>query len=163
MSLKTAGQEEGNQLSFILCPFFTNEADELRRLEKVIRTTRKAKEELRHISTTASQDFANMMLMPTILLTLSGNATRVQPAVNAIFSNVPGSPERLYMEGAELEAMYPLSVVTDGMGINLTVISYANKLCFAITSCPTLQPGIEKFGKLLIQSLRDLKSAIQNK
>jgi len=163
VSLKTADQQEGNQLSFILCPFFTNEPNELRRLEKVIHSTRKAKEELGHISATASEDFANMMLMPTILLTLSGNVTRVRPAINAIFSNVMGSPEKLYMEGAELQAMYPLSVVTDGMGINLTVISYGGKLCFAITSCPTLQPGIENFGKLLTQSLRDLKEASQNK
>jgi len=162
VSIKTADQQEGNQLSFILCPFFTNEPNELRRLEKVIRSTRKAKEELGHISTTASQDFANMMLMPTILLTLSGNATRFKPAINAIFSNVPGSPEKLYLEGAELQAIYPLSVVTDSLGINLTVISYGNKLCFAITSCPTLQPGIGKFGKLLTQSLRDLKNAIKN-
>jgi len=75
---------------------------------------------------------------------------------------VPGSPEKLYLEGAELQAIYPLSVVTDSLGINLTVISYGNKLCFAITSCPTLQPGIGKFGKLLTQSLRDLKNAIKN-
>jgi len=161
VSLKKAGQQEGNQVSFMFCPFFTNERDELRRLNKVIRVTRKAKEELSHLSTTAAQDFANMVLMPTILLTLSGNATRFNPAINAIFSNIKGSPKKLYLEGAELQAVYPLSIVTDGMGINLTVIGYGGKLSFAITTCPTLQPGIENFGKLLTQSFRDLKEAIK--
>jgi diacylglycerol O-acyltransferase / wax synthase len=160
VSLKTEGDlDEGNKLSFILCPFFTDEPKPLRRLQRIIKVTKEAKAELAKMSSTASQDFANMMMMPTILLTLSGNATRVNPALNAIFSNVAGSREKLYLEGAELQGMYPLSVVTDGMGINLTVISYANKLCFAVTSCPTEQPGIDSLGKRLRESFRDLKSA----
>ena len=95
-----------------------------------------------------------------ILLTVTGNATRVRPATNAIFSNVPGSRERLYMEGAELEAIYPLSIVTDGMGLNITVVSHVNKLCFAIASCPTEQPGVEHLGKLLKESYANLREAV---
>ncbi len=162
VSLKRGAESEGNQLSFILCPFFTNEHDEVKRLEKVVRTTRRAKKELLSMSTMASQEFANMMLLPTIILTLSGNATRVNPAINAIFSNVPGSRKKLYLEGAELQSLYPLSVVTDGMGINLTVVSYARKLCFAVTACPTMQPGIEVLGKYLKESFDALYEAALN-
>jgi hypothetical protein len=67
----------------------------------------------------------------------------------------------MYMEGSELEAMYPLSVVTDGMAINLTVISCGNKLCFAITSCPTETPGIEQLGNYLKEGFRDLQAAVK--
>ena len=63
------------------------------------------------------------------------------------------------MEGAELEALYPLSIVTDGMGLNITVVSHVNKLCFAIASCPTQQPGIGRLGKLLRESYRELRTA----
>ena len=160
VSLKRGGESAGNQLSFILCPFFTNEQDKVKRLKKVIRSTRQAKKELLSMSAMASQEFANMMLLPTIILTLSGNATRVNPAINAIFSNVPGSRKTLYLEGAELQSLYPLSVVTDGMGINLTVVSYVNKLCFAITACPTMQPGVEVLGKYLKESFHELERAI---
>ena len=161
VSLKSSGEDEGNRLSFILCPFFTMEQDDYTRLQRIIKTTRKAKAELGEMSTTANQDFTNLILMPTILLTLTGNATRVTPAINAIFSNVPGSPDKLYLEGAELEGLYPLSVVTDGMGINLTVISYSNKLCFAITSCPTEQPGVGELGGLVKTSFRNLQQAVR--
>jgi len=63
------------------------------------------------------------------------------------------------MEGAELESIYPLSIITDGMGINFTVISHANKLCFAIASCPTHQPGTERLGKLMKASYREMQAA----
>lgn len=161
VSIKSADTQAGNQLSFILCPFFTNERDDLKRLKRVIKTTTRAKSDLAGMSSTANQDLTNLIMMPTVLLTLTGNATRVTPAINAIFSNVPGSREKLYMEGAELESLYPLSVVTDGMGINLTVVSYGKKLCFAITSCPTEQPGIEQLGDLLRESFRDLQAAVK--
>ena len=84
----------------------------------------------------------------------------MRPATNAIFSNVPGSKERLFMEGAELEALYPMSIVTDGMAINITVVSHVNKLCFAITICPTALPGIESLGKLIKESYADLRDAV---
>jgi WS/DGAT/MGAT family acyltransferase len=161
VSIKSADKRAGNQLSFILCPFFTTERDELKRLQRIIKTTTKAKSQLAEMSSTANQDFTNLILMPAVLLTVTGNSTKVSPPLNAIFSNVPGSRKKLYMEGSELESLYPLSVVTDGMGINLTVISYDKKLCFAITSCPTEQPGIEQLGNYLKESFRDLQAAVK--
>jgi WS/DGAT/MGAT family acyltransferase len=161
VSLKSADEGEGNKLSYIMCPFFTNEADDLRRLQRIIKVTRAAKADLSRMSATAAMDYYALIMAPTILLTVTGNATRVRPATNAIFSNVPGSPEKLYLEGAELEALYPLSIVTDGMGLNITVVSHVNKLCFAIASCPTEQPGVETLGKLLKQSYRELRQAMR--
>tara|TARA_R110001592_G_scaffold363393_1_gene687310 strand:+ start:164663 stop:166036 length:1374 start_codon:yes stop_codon:yes gene_type:complete len=159
VSLKTVGDEVGNKLSYILGPFFTDESNDWRRLQRVIKVTRGAKEELGHVSTTAAEDYYALLMAPTVLLTLTGNATLVRPGINAIFSNVPGSREKLYLEGAELQMLYPLSIVTDGMGLNITVVSHVNKLCFAIISCPTRQPGIESLGKLIKESFRELQAA----
>jgi hypothetical protein len=96
-----------------------------------------------------------------MLLTLTGNATLVKPALNAIVSNVPGSKQRLYLNGAAMEKMYPLSVVTDAMGLNITVVSYMSKLYFAITSCPTEQPGIGELGRMITRSYRELVAAMK--
>lgn len=161
VSLKRAGDDAGNKLSYIMAPFFTNEADDLKRLQRVIKVTAAAKRELSSVSTTAAQDFYALVMAPTILLTVTGNAMRVRPAINAIFSNVPGSRERLYLEGAELEALYPLSIVTDAMGLNITVVSHVNKLCIAIASCPTDQPGIEGLDRLLRDSYGSLRDALR--
>lgn len=160
VAIRSEEPHTGNHLSFIISPFFTNEKDPLKRLKKVIKVTRSAKQELASVSTTAARDYSNLIMIPTMLLTLTGNATRVTPAINAIFSNVPGPRERLFLQGAELESMYPLSVVTAGMGINLTVVSYNQRLCFAVTSCPTEQPGIDQLGKYLKESYRELAAAI---
>jgi WS/DGAT/MGAT family acyltransferase len=163
VSIKRTGDEEGNQVGFIICPFHTELRDPLQRLRRIVKVTRKAKQNFRDMSTTAAQDYTNVLLLPTLALSASGNASRVTPALNAIVSNVPGPKKRLYLDGAPLERLYPLSVVFDGMGINITVISYMGKLCFAITSCPTEQPEIEELGSFIKQSYKDLTAAVAAK
>ncbi|MEH6516151.1 MAG: wax ester/triacylglycerol synthase family O-acyltransferase [Halioglobus sp.] len=158
ISIKQKG-EQGNQVSFIICPLFTDVEGPSRRVKGVIKVMSKAKKNFRDMSSTAAQDFTNMLMMPTILLTLSGRAGQVAPAFNAIISNVPGSKKQLFLEGAPMESMYPLSVVTDGMAINLTVVSYQSKLCFAITSCPTHQPGIGTLASSIKQSYKEVAAA----
>ena len=112
------------------------------------------------VSTAAAEDYYALIMAPALLLTAIGRATKVRPAINAIFSNVPGSREKLYLEGAELQAIYPLSIVTDAMGLNITVVSHVNKLCIAVASCPRDQPDIESLGRLLKESYKDLKAAL---
>ena len=159
ISLKSGEDEVGNKVSYMICPFFTEERDDLRRLKRVIKVTRAAKSELGKVSTTAAEDYYALMMTPSTLLTITGNTDRVKPTSNAILSNVPGSTQKLYLEGAEVEAIYPLSIISDGMGLNFTVISHFNKLCIAVASCPTRQPGTEQLGKLLKQSYRALQAA----
>jgi hypothetical protein len=47
-----------------------------------------------------------------------------RPTWNLVISNVPGPQFPLYLAGARLQANYPVSVITDGMGLNITVMSY---------------------------------------
>ena len=57
---------------------------------------------------------------------------RVRPPLNVVISNVPGPPIPLYCAGAELQANYPVSVITDGVGLNITVMSYRDHIDFGI-------------------------------
>jgi hypothetical protein len=47
-----------------------------------------------------------------------------RPQWNLVISNVPGPQFPLYCAGARLVAHYPVSVITDGMGLNITAMSY---------------------------------------
>jgi hypothetical protein len=51
-----------------------------------------------------------------------------RPALNVVISNVPGPSMPLYLAGARLCAHYPVSVVADGVGLNITVMSYRDDL-----------------------------------
>jgi hypothetical protein len=54
--------------------------------------------------------------------------------VNTVISNVPGSPVPQYLAGARMEAIYPVSAIMDGIGLNLTVVSYGGTLNFGVVA-----------------------------
>jgi diacylglycerol O-acyltransferase len=67
---------------------------------------------------------------------------RMNPPVNVLISNVPGPRQPLYLAGAKMLHYYPVSTVTDGMGLNLTVQSYLDVLDFGLVSCRELVPDL---------------------
>jgi len=44
-----------------------------------------------------------------------------RPVWNLVISNVPGTQFALNLAGAQMVANYPVSVITHGMGLNITV------------------------------------------
>ena len=57
---------------------------------------------------------------------------RTRPPLNLVISNVPGPRTSLYCAGAELLSNFPISVIVDGVGLNITVVSYKNRVDFGI-------------------------------
>ncbi len=160
VSVKAKGGDAGNQLSFMVCPFGTNVADPARRLKRVIRATRKAKADIGHLSPTASEDIGTVVMLPFLVMSMTHTSQRFPPVFNTIVSNVPGPSGPLYLDRARLERLYPLSVITDGLGINITAISYDTRLCIAVTACPTRQPDIDALGKRIRDAYRALRATL---
>ena len=82
-----------------------------------------------------------------------------RPAWNLVVSNVPGPQFPLYMAGAKLEANYPISVITDGMGLNITVMSYLGRLDFGIVADREQMRDVWKLIGWLGESLEELLPA----
>jgi len=57
---------------------------------------------------------------------------RTRPPINLVISNVPGPRDPLYCAGAQMQANFPVSVVVDGVGLNMTVMSYLDHVDFGI-------------------------------
>ena len=125
----------GNRVSALFVPIPTDEPDAVARLRRTHETLKGAKEFHRAVPAQALQEFAEF-IPPAV----SANAARMalqlvdrrRPAINCVISNVPGPQTPLYCAGARLNATYPVSVISDGMGLNITVMSYCGHLDFGI-------------------------------
>jgi hypothetical protein len=76
---------------------------------------------------------------------------------NLVISNVPGPQVPLYCAGARVEANYPLSVITDGLGLNITVMSYCGRLDFGIVADREQMRDVWKLIAWLRDSLEELQ------
>jgi diacylglycerol O-acyltransferase len=60
----------------------------------------------------------------------------------------------MYWNGAQLDAMYPVSIVMDGQAINITLTSYMDKLEVGITACRKTLPRIQSLLSLLEEEIQ---------
>ena len=58
-----------------------------------------------------------------------------------------------------LIAHYPVSVVTDGQGLNITLVGYLGQLHFGLVSCRELVPDIDVLAGYLVDELGSLVKA----
>ena len=137
----------GNRILIMSAPLFTNEADPIKRLRRTHEALLEMKERHKALPAELLQD-ANQFVPPAVFsraarLTFTlASSRRGRPAWNLVVSNVPGPQVPLYLAGARLEADYPVSVVTDGMGLNITVMSYLGHLDFGIVADREQMPDL---------------------
>ena len=80
-------------------------------------------------------------------------ALRAGEPYNLIISNVPGPNVPLYLAGARLLAYYPVSAITDGQGLNITVMSYCGTMYFGLVACRELMPDLDVLAGYLVEEL----------
>jgi diacylglycerol O-acyltransferase / wax synthase len=81
------------------------------------------------------------------------------PPFNLCISNVPGPNVPVYLCGAKLLAHYPVSVITDGQGLNITLVGYMGRLHFGLVSCRELVPDLDALADYLVAELAVLMKA----
>ena len=78
-------------------------------------------------------------------------------AFNLVVSNVPGADKPRYWNGAVIEGIYPVSIVMDGVALNITLTSYAGNLEFGLIGCQRTVPHLQRFLQYLEEGLAELE------
>ena len=89
--------------------------------------------------------------------------TAAPPPFNLVISNVPGSREPLYWNGAQLDGNYPFSIALDGQALNITLSNNGDSLDFGLVGCRRSVPSLQRLLGHLDDSLAELEQAIAPK
>src|SRR3954465_8452395 len=137
----------GNRILLMAAPLFTDIEDPVERLARTHEALLVMKEQKGALPADLLQD-ANHFIPPAVFaraarLTFGFSTSRAGRSTwNLVISNVPGPSFPLYMAGARREAHYPGSVITDGMGLNITVMSYMGHMDFGIVADRDQMPDV---------------------
>jgi len=75
---------------------------------------------------------------------------------SAIVSNVPGPRERMKVAGAQLADVFSVGPLVEGIGLNVTVWSYVDRMNFSLLACPDLLPDVEVLASYFPAALAEL-------
>ena len=158
VSLRKEGdQAVSNAVTSVNVCLHTDVADPAARLAAIHAGADVAK---RHARREQSSMYELVNAMPPFaasLLTRAMTPDMVLAAMkcNLIVSNVRGSARPMYMAGARVSAIYPMSLLVTGIGLNLTCISYADSIDCGITYEPDLAPHASRIAEGLREALRE--------
>jgi WS/DGAT/MGAT family acyltransferase len=149
ISIRTQEQTAsyGNKVSAILARLPTDVADPWERLAAAAAAMTAAKHDHSTIPPTLLADatgFANPLLAEAgwRLAARLRLMERVNPW-NLFVSNVPGPRVPLYYAGARLLGYFPISAIAHGQGLNITAMSYLDRICFGLLACRSLVPDLD--------------------
>jgi diacylglycerol O-acyltransferase / wax synthase len=149
VSIRTGDEAEPwtNRVSGLVVDLPTNLADPLQRIATCREAMDRAKRQFELVPAEALVDIQQYS-SPVVATAASRMASRLKLAdridapVNVIISNVPGPRQPLYLDGARMRTYAPVSTISEGMGLNITVHSYLDELEFGLIACRELVPDL---------------------
>ena len=164
VNIRPKGDEGGgNAIGAILVSMASDVADPARRMQAIIASTTRAKAQLQGMSSTAIMEYSLLLMAPYALQVaqaMTGNLIKMPVNFNLCISNVPGPDQPLYLRGARMDAVYPVSIPAHSMGLNITVQSYAGYLDFGFIGCRDTLPHMQKLAVYAKESFDELEHAI---
>ena len=167
ISLREEGNTEANNQVFgMICSIATNLEDPKARLEAIIAQSTKSKEMSHPLRALMPQVSNISMLGAPILVQIlallysrSDLSNVLPPAANITVSNVPGPRQTLYAAGAELLHIFPVSISTHGLALNITVQSYRDQLDFGFIAGANIIPHVQILCDMLPLEFEALEAA----
>ena len=159
VSLHDATTEGGNQVTLLMANLATDQADPLERLRCIMQSTAAGKAQLLGKPRLQKMAHGLTTLAPMGPAMLTG-ASLKHPLFNLVISNVPGAKETLYLGGARLDEVYPVSIPTHYMALNITISGYADKLGFGFTACRRSVPALQRMLGHTDEAIAELELAV---
>jgi len=167
VSIRTGNETDPwtNRVSALVAELPTDEPDPLKRVARCREAMQAAKRQFELVPAAALVDITQFSspVLATAAMRLSSRLGVTQRLASMPFnltvSNVPGPRQPLFLAGAQLQHQFPVSIVTDGQGLNITVVSYLDRLDFGVIADRELVPDLWDLADDLIAEITVLKEA----
>lgn len=160
VSLRTDDSAEGNAVGAVLTSLATDTAEPSWRLARIKESMAIAKGSLQGRSPLQILALSAANMAPTPVVSMLGGGEGFRPPFNIIISNVPGPRETLYLNGARLQGVYPVSIPYHGQALNITLTSYGDNLEIGLTGCRRRVPHLQRLLLHLEEALEELERAV---
>ena len=162
---KKGDRTVNNQVRDVAVDWGTDLADPVERILRIGTGTRKVKRD-------AARDTGGISFIRAMAESLAPGTMRLIVAAGAVFaesmplpancvvSNIRMTDFPLYVAGAKIVSMVPMSVLAPTQGVNITVVTYDGELHFGVTVDPRLCPEPWVIAEGIAKSLGELQSAM---
>ena len=158
----TAHIDSANKVSSMFVSLPTHLGDVGEQVEHIREGTKGAKEEHHALGARTLLELGELAGPLSFGLAsrlLGGLAERGTVPINLVISNVPGPPFPLYLAGSRVVSLLPLGPPIEGAGLNVTVLSYLDRMDWGFIGCRELTPRLAQLALSVEDAHAELRKA----
>ena len=144
---KPGEQTSGNKIAIVPVELAHGKTDPYVRLRQIIANHRIVKHAAQQASPGAFSYYTVVIQSFALMFELLRLSNITRPIANLLVSNVPGPAEKRYLKDSVLIGNYPVSTMTPGGGVNITLMTYNGVANIGMVCCnkniKSLQPLAE--------------------
>lgn len=151
----------GNAVSGMLVPLPVSAPDPFDRLRAVAQAAQVSKEQEERVGGDLLEGLTRALPPAVLRAAMQGISRfhlfdRLPPPFNLVVSTVVLPDVTLWWAGREVSAVYPFGPVVDGVGLNVTAMTYQGTVYVGLLACPRQIPDVGSLAELLGDTLDDL-------
>jgi WS/DGAT/MGAT family acyltransferase len=147
----------GSVVGLITATLATNLADPKARVAAIIQSCRQAKMNLFDLPKWKINIYNAIVMLPFARGRLSDGKKPIGLMGNVPISNVPGPRQKLFFQGAEVEALYPCAIIMQGYALNITARGYHDTINLGFLGCHDLLPHFQHLAVYTGDALSELE------
>jgi WS/DGAT/MGAT family acyltransferase len=157
VSVRTKDQNGalGNRVSAWIVDLPVDEPDPREQLRQIHLATRELKESKEPIGAAVLTAISEWSYSALLISFTARHVTKLLPC-NLVVTNIPGPQSSVYLLGAPLREAFPLVPLTDGLGLNIGLLSYDGKLCWGFSADYDIVPDLDVFVRETEQAAAEL-------
>ncbi len=149
----------GNMIGIVLVDLAPSDADPYARLREIGFTLRNVRNQIDGVPSIAVAQYTAVLAVLIELMQLF-KLHKLLPAIaDTLVSNVPGPSKPMYIKGAKLEQMVPISTLPPGNQLNITLYSCSGTLHFGLVATDQME-HLEDLARYIEEAFEELEDAV---
>jgi WS/DGAT/MGAT family acyltransferase len=151
----------GNKLGVALVELAEPTGDAYQRHREIGHSLNNVRNHLESVPGDSMQQYTVLVALAGELIGKLNLTDRIPATGHTLVSNLPGPRDSLYVKGAKIEQMYPISTLVPGLRMNITLFSCAGILNFGIVATKDLR-DLDSLATYIQEEFSELEEAVLN-
>ena len=163
INLRKPGEKTtGNKIAIVPVQLAHGETDPYLRLRQIVVNHRIVKYAAQHARPAAFSGYTIAIQSLALIFEWLKLSSVVKPIANILISNVPGPEDRRYLKDAELLGCYPISTMTPGGGVNITLMTYAGMANVGLVCCNKNIESLQPLARYVSEAFDMLEASVDD-
>ncbi len=163
INLRKPGEKTtGNKIAIVPVQLAHGENDPYLRLRQIVVNHRIVKHAAQHARPAAFSGYTIVIQSLALVFEWLNLSNLVKPIANILISNVPGPKDSRYLKDAKLLACYPISTMTPGGGVNITLMTYAGTANVGLVCCNKNIESLQPLARYVKEAFDMLEASVDN-